>query len=94
MDNIFCDPAEADPLKGGDDLGFCTPENINLDNPKNGDRFVVGVDYYDNIRSDPPHPHVNIYCNGERRLAFGFDPTSIPPKTFPRLLKHGLERVR
>jgi hypothetical protein len=94
VDNIFCDPAEADPLKGGDDVeGFCTPENINLDNPKDGERFVVGVHYYDNIiGSNLPHPHVNIYCNGERRLAFGFDPTALPPKTFPRLLKPGLER--
>lgn len=90
VDNVFCDPDTADPLsRDGDEFGFCTAENINLDNPKNGDRFMVGVDYYNNILSDSPHPHVNIYCNGERRLAFGFDPTAIPPKTFPRLLKTG-----
>lgn len=101
VDNIECDPAIADPMlvdplladpNGDLSARFCTPENINLDNPKNGDRFAIGVHYF-NAPADarPPHPHVNVYCNGERRLAFGFDPTTMPPKTFPRLLQFGAD---
>ncbi|MEP6655151.1 MAG: hypothetical protein ABJA82_17435 [Myxococcales bacterium] len=95
QDNIDCDPAIADPMNMGDMLGgFCTAENINIDNPKDGDKFVVGVQYYDAIvaTSPPrPQPHVNIYCNGERRLAFGFDPTAMPATTFPVLRDSGAD---
>jgi hypothetical protein len=93
QDNIVCDPAVADPLdQGGVGDGFCTPENINLDNPKDGDRFAVGVHFYDfdGTIDTPPRPHVNIYCNGERKLAFGFDPTSVPPTQFP-VLRRAME---
>jgi len=85
MDNISCNPVVGDPLNYGlgGALGFCGPENINLDNPKNGDRFAVGVHYYGSGDSDNPKPHVNVYCNGERRLAFGFDPAATPPINFP-----------
>ena len=96
VDNIDCDPKVADPLQDSVDTvgGFCTPENINLDNPKNGDKFAVGVHFYNASAPTPaPHPHVNVYCNGERRLAFGFDPTATPPRTFPRLLQSGRDVV-
>jgi hypothetical protein len=101
VDNITCDPKIADPMNDGrsTDGGFgggyfCSPENINLDNPKDGDRFAVGVDFYFGgalgaPAIDKPRPHVNIYCNGERKLAFGYDPTSTPPNNFPLLQEFG-----
>jgi hypothetical protein len=86
QDNIECDPAVADPMNARE---FCSPENINLDNPKAGERFAVGVHYYDGglAAVKPARPHVNIYCNGERKLAFGYDATSMPPNNFP-VLRH------
>ncbi len=60
-------------------------ENINLDNPRAGDRFRVMVEYYTNIQADAlvdadsglpiptieAHPLVNVYCGGELRGSFG-----------------------
>jgi hypothetical protein len=89
QDNIDCKPGVADPMNTDE---FCSPENINLDNPKNGEKFAVGVQYYgvqDDSPKDLPKPHVNVYCNGERKLAFGFDPTAMPPRQFPILRKDG-----
>jgi hypothetical protein len=88
QDNIECTPAVADPMNTTE---FCSPENINLDNPRDGDKFAVGVQYYDGPTTKTPRPHVNIYCNGERKLAFGFDATSAPPNNFPVLRKSGLD---
>ena len=82
QDNIDCDPSIADPM---DTMNFCSPEKINIDNPKPGDKFAVGVHFYDG--TTPVHPHVNIYCNGERKLAFGLDGTSVPPNNNPILRK-------
>jgi hypothetical protein len=93
IDNITCDPKIADPMNIDGGLfggGFCTPENINLDNPKNGDKFVIGAQLYSG-GTPPPHPHVNVYCNGERRLAFGFDPTAMPRRDFPVLRDDGTD---
>lgn len=78
-DNISCDSSVEDPTSGS----FCGPENINLDNPSNGDRFMVGVTHYSNHGgTSNAHPHVNIYCNGERVLSTGYNPvtgqTSVP----------------
>jgi hypothetical protein len=87
QDNIECVPGEADPMNTTD---FCSPENINLDNPKNGDRFAIGVQYYDGPTTRTPRPHVNVYCNGERKLAFGYDATAVPPNNFPVLRRSGL----
>jgi hypothetical protein len=96
QDNVVCDPLIADPMNKDDIFGdgFCSPENINLDNPKDGDRFAVGVQYYgkgDTAGTMQAKPHVNIYCNGERRLAFGYDPTSTPINNFPALLDDGTD---
>jgi hypothetical protein len=82
QDNIDCDPNVSDPM---DTEKFCSPENINIDNPKMGDKFAVGVHFYDG--TTPVHPHVNLYCNGERKLAFGLDGTSVPPNNNPILRK-------
>ncbi|MBN1654934.1 MAG: hypothetical protein JXA30_14285 [Deltaproteobacteria bacterium] len=59
-------------------------ENINLDNPRAGDRFRVMVEYYANIKADAitsdsgvplptieTHPLVNVYCNGALRGSYG-----------------------
>src|SRR6185503_12644400 len=51
VDNIDCDPKIADPMNDGSGViggYFCSPENINLDNPKDGDKFAVGVQFYSN----------------------------------------------
>jgi hypothetical protein len=91
-DNITCDPAVDDPNNPGDPTayanGFCGPENINLDNPKDGDGFVVGVNHYGNTSGSPnARPHVNLYCNGARVLSVGYNPltgqTQFPLLTTP-----------
>jgi hypothetical protein len=86
-DNISCGIAQTNPNapKGATTLPnqvFCGPENINIDNPKANDQFLVGTHFYSGTTA---HTHVNIYCNGERKLALGFDPTSTPPITKPYL---------
>lgn len=81
-DNLGCSLGLGDPSAGG---SFCGPENINLDNPVVGDRFLIGVHYY--AGTADVHPHVNVYCNGERKLSVGYDPTATPPIKFPKLSK-------
>ena len=48
------------------------PENINLDNPKDGDTFRVLVHYYSG--SGDAHPVVNVYCGGTPKGTYGFYP--------------------
>jgi hypothetical protein len=99
-DNVTCDPTIDDPTStGGGDLGslaagFCGPENINLDNPKNSDQFVVGVNHYDSHSgTSHAHTHVNIYCNGARVVSVGYDPlTSGSAATGPVLVTPGQEQ--
>lgn len=52
------------------------PENINIDNPRDGDSFRVLVNYFSG--STPTRPLVNIYCGGELTATFGAgsDPVS------------------
>lgn len=72
LDNVACDKTDADPTDSGN---FCSPENINLDNPKDGDRFAVAVNHYGNTAgTSNAHPHVDIYCNGARVLSVGYNP--------------------
>jgi hypothetical protein len=56
---------------------FCGPENINVDAPGDGDTFAVAVRFYARHGS-PAHQgaqtHADIYCNGARILAAGYDP--------------------
>lgn len=51
------------------------PENINLDNPNDGDTFRIAATYAyggaDNILS---HPVINIYCGGTLKAVYGLDP--------------------
>ncbi len=86
-DVIRCSRSTTDP----NSTSFCGPENINIDNPRNGDRFVVGVNYYSGPTANPrSHPHVNIYCNGERVLSAGYNPVT-GQVNYPVLLKHGAD---
>ena len=48
------------------------PENINLDNPKDGDVFRVGVNYYSG--SGVAHTVVNVYCGGTLKATYGVEP--------------------
>ncbi|MBP5406979.1 hypothetical protein J6Z19_07505 [bacterium] len=60
------------------------PENINIDNPKDGDTFRVLVRYYrGNYESEgcsgsyvdsPTHPVVNVYCGGTLKATYGESP--------------------
>lgn len=78
-DNVQCDRSIDDPTNAD----FCGPENINIDNPGNNDAFAVGVEFYDNWKangsagtSGTAHPHVNLYCNGQRVLSAGYNPAT------------------
>lgn len=46
------------------------PENINVDNPNDGDTFRVLVNFYSST-SALVHPVVNVYCGGTRKATFG-----------------------
>ena len=48
------------------------PENINLDNPNEGDQFRVFVHYYSG--SLLTHPVVNVYCGGTLKATYGINP--------------------
>jgi hypothetical protein len=72
-DNISCSRTQADPIGITGGL-FCGPENINLDNPRNGDKFLIGVNHYGGAPATKPH--VNIYCNGQRVLSVGYNPAT------------------
>ena len=50
------------------------PENINLDNPKNGDTFRVLVHRFHFDTDFETHPVVNIYCGGTLKATYGVDP--------------------
>jgi hypothetical protein len=76
---------EKDPGQIGEVTdNFCGPENINVDAKvlKMGDRFGIGVQCYNCVAgangapdAKPAHPRVNIYCDGELKLGFGYDPS-------------------
>jgi hypothetical protein len=87
-DNVTCDPTIVDPANTSN---FCGPENINLDNPNNGDAFVVSVNHYNATSgSSRAHTHVNIYCNGARVVSSGYNPlTSGSAATGPVLVNGG-----
>ena len=52
------------------------PENINLDNPNDGDRFRVMVHHYTSA-TRLAHPLVNVYCGGELRATYGAAPDTL-----------------
>ncbi len=94
-DNILCDTTVDDPTLVGDPSSvapeFCGPENINLDNPKDGDRFAIGVNHYSNNGGTTrARPHVNLYCNGDRVLSVGYNPLT-GQTTTPLLVDWGTD---
>jgi hypothetical protein len=55
-----------------------TPENINIDNAKNGDVFRAAVHYYRNVgTTSVEHPLLNIYCGGTLKASFGKAPNTL-----------------
>lgn len=88
-DNIQCAKNILDPNNTGGllGIGFCAAENINLDQPKDGERFAVATHAYS--ITGTVKPHVNIYCNGVRRLSLGHDPTS--GQDYPQLRVSGAD---
>jgi len=68
VDIINCDSSDTDSTSSS----FCSPENINVDNPGLGDTFRIMVNYYsEHSYSGITHPTVNIYCGGALRATFG-----------------------
>ena len=49
------------------------PENINIDNPNDGDTFRIGINYYSS-KTILTHPVVNVYCGGTLKSTFGVEP--------------------
>jgi hypothetical protein len=55
--------------------GIGVPENINVDAPRDGDRFRVMVHNFTGL---PARPLVNVYCDGRRLATFGAAPDEVP----------------
>ncbi len=80
-DNVSCNGAVNNPTAND----FCGPENINIDNPRDGDRFAIMANYFGG--GQPTKVHSNVYCNGERVASVGFNPAT--GTNAPTLLKSG-----
>ena len=55
--------------------GIGVPENINVDAPREGDRFRVMVQ---NFTGSLARPVVNVYCGGSRVATYGTAPDTVP----------------
>lgn len=55
--------------------GTGVPENINVDNPNEGDQFRVMVQ---NFTGTIARPVVNVYCGGRRVASYGVAPDTVP----------------
>jgi hypothetical protein len=56
------------------DQGIGLPENINLDQPRDGEGFRIMVE---NFTGTLAHPIVNIYCGGRRTATLGAPPDAL-----------------
>jgi hypothetical protein len=65
VDIIYCDSSVTDPTSSS----FCSPENINVDNPPLGETFRIMVNFFSG--SAATHPTINIYCGGALRATLG-----------------------
>ncbi len=95
-DNISCERSDQNPAGTGIPFpfplpipiplssNFCGSENINVDNPNNGDTFAIGTVLYSGAVSKP---HINIYCNGQRIVSAGYNP--LTGSNFPVLRESG-----
>ena len=57
------------------DEGTGVPENINVDNPRDGQTFRIMVNNYTGTIA---RPLVNVYCGGRRVATFGQSPDTVP----------------
>ena len=57
------------------------PENINVDNPRDGETFRIMVQ---NFTGGESHPVVNVYCGGRRVATFGEAPDQVNNFRGPR----------
>ncbi|HEY8431657.1 MAG TPA: hypothetical protein VIL20_24925, partial [Sandaracinaceae bacterium] len=55
--------------------GVGLPENINVDNPRDGDSFRIMVQNYSGVVA---RPVVNVYCAGRRVATYGQAPDVVP----------------
>jgi hypothetical protein len=81
----ICAPGITNPSAIGFGFIFCGPENINVDQPSDGSTYAVSLKYFGGDIATSAH--VNIYCNGERVLASGYDP--VTGNAFPKLTQGG-----
>jgi hypothetical protein len=69
-----CQLSQTDPQAAN----FCAPENINIDNPLLGRPYRVMVNYYSSHAvATESQVGVNIYCGGNLRASFGYDPPQL-----------------
>ncbi len=81
VDVISCNPAVTEPTR----TDFCSPENINVDNPGLGVPYRIMVHYFStNEFRGETNPSVNVFCNGEQRGRF------VPPRAFRDSSDHWL----
>jgi hypothetical protein len=70
----FCANPRLDIDNNNVDQGRGLPENINVDNPADGDTFRIMVQ---NFTGEVAHPVVNIYCSGRRIATYGAYPDEL-----------------
>jgi hypothetical protein len=90
-DNVTCNSSIDDPTS----TDFCGPENINLDNPNDGESFAIAVNHYEQHAvnlgdTSNAKPHVNLYCNGVRVVSVGYNPVT-GQTSFPLLNNGGYD---
>ena len=86
-----CSAATKNPNNNSQIGGYCGPENINVDEPNDGDQYAVGVRFY--TKNSPTgtnaKTHADIYCNGVRIFAGGYDP--VAGTNYPQLITDGAD---
>jgi len=64
-----------------DNISGFDPENINIDNPNDGDTFRVMVHVFSNFSGRISHPRLSIYCGGALQGVFGDAPDLVELQT-------------
>jgi hypothetical protein len=72
------------------------PENTNVDNPKNGEKFRAMVHYFGqdgarmgSVTPVEEHPIVNVYCGGNLKATYGQAPNTLGPCPGPACFNDG-----
>ncbi len=84
-DVIACDRAFTNPNDTGSPGMFCGAENVNIDQPVDGDSYAVSMKYYGGLGA--AKARVNVYCDGARVMASGYDP--LAANDYPQLSQAG-----